>query len=99
MCFKVHIFTLQTQNDTETIMPSLLFCYLQHDWLGVLQGVLGPSGVSVDLSSLVTVWTPEYFRQLTHLVQSTSEQYIVYIPLCGLIVLSRYMAIVHYRAL
>ena len=51
-----------------------MYCPLQHDWLGVLKGVLGPSGVDISLSSNVTVGTPEYFKRLTQLVEATDNE-------------------------
>ena len=53
-----------------------MYCPLQHDWLGVLKGVLGPSGVNISLSSNVTVGTPEYFKRLTQLVETTDNEYV-----------------------
>ena len=50
----------------------------QHDWLGVLQGIFGPLGVNFELSSSVSVVTPNYFRRLTDLVESTPAVYVYF---------------------
>ncbi|CAI7997216.1 Phosphate-regulating neutral endopeptidase PHEX, partial [Geodia barretti] len=60
-------------NNTYTV-KELYKLWPNHDWLGVLKGVLGPSGVDVKLSSNVTVETPNYFRRLTELVENTDDK-------------------------
>ncbi|CAI8022690.1 Endothelin-converting enzyme 1 [Geodia barretti] len=60
-------------NNTYTV-KELYKLWPYHDWLGVLNGVLGPSGVDIKLSSSVTVRTPEYFRRLTELVENIDNE-------------------------
>ena len=46
--------------------------FKQHDWLTVLRGVLGPSGVDMQRSSVVAVVAPDYFSNLSSVISSAS---------------------------
>ena len=53
-----------------------LLIYIQHDWLTVLRDIFAPSGVRISPLSIVTVVTPDYFRNLNSVIRNTSIKYI-----------------------
>ena len=53
-----------------------LLIYIQHDWLTVLRDIFAPSSVRISPLSIVTVVTPDYFRNLNSVIRNTSIKYI-----------------------